>query len=60
MQFKVSDAVKVKNEGLENHGQAGCVVGFGAGETAGMVEVKLDGQAEALAFDPADLEKLSN
>ncbi|MCM3565935.1 hypothetical protein [Hydrogenophaga intermedia] len=58
--FKVSDAVKVKNEGLEAHGRAGCVVGFGAGETAGMVEVRLDGDDEALAFAPADLEKLSN
>ena len=57
--FKVSEPVKVKNEGLEAHGRAGCVVGFGKGETDGMVEVLLDGETEALAFDPADLEKLT-
>ena len=56
--MNVSDPVKVKNEGLEHHGRAGHVCGYGKGETEGMVEVKLDGEAEALAFDPADLEAL--
>lgn len=56
--FNVSQGVKVKNENLEHFGRAGHVCGFGSGETAGMVEVKLDGEAEALAFDPADLQAL--
>lgn len=57
--FKVSDAVKVRNEELEHHDKAGCVVGFGKGETEGLIEVKLDTEAEPLAFAPADLVNLS-
>lgn len=56
--MKVSQPVKVKNEELEHHGRAGHVCGFGSGETEGLVEVKLDGEAEPLAFAPSDLEAL--
>lgn len=56
--FKVSQSVKVVNEELESHGRAGHVCGFGSGETAGMVEVKLDGEAEALAFNESDIQAL--
>lgn len=56
--MKVSTAVKVKNEEFEHFGQAGHVVGPGEGDTAGMVLVQLDTEAEALAFDPDDLEIL--
>lgn len=58
MNFKVSQSVQVVNDGLEHVGRAGHVCGFGSGETEGLVEVKLDGEAEALAFDPADLKAL--
>lgn len=58
--MKVSTAVKVKNDALEHFGQAGHVVGPGEGDIAGMVLVQLDTEAEALAFDPADLEVLGS
>lgn len=56
--MKVSQSVQVINEDLEHFGRAGHVVGPGEGETAGMIVVKLDGEAEALAFNPTDLQTL--
>lgn len=58
MNFKVSQSVKVVNDGLDSAGRVGHVCGFGEGETAGMVEVKLDGDTEALAFAESDLQVL--
>jgi len=56
--MKVSQSVQVINEALEHFGRAGHVVGPGEGETAGMIVVKLDGEAEALAFAESDLKAL--
>lgn len=56
--FKVSQGVKVINEELEHAGRAGHVCGFGAGETEGLFEVKLDGETEPLAFAASDLQAL--
>lgn len=58
MNFKVSQSVQVINDELEHAGRAGHVVGPGEGETEGMVVVKLDGEAEALAFAESDLKAL--
>lgn len=57
-QFRASQAVKINNDQLEHHDKAGRVVGFGSGETEGMVEVLVDGESEAMAFAPADLTSL--
>ena len=59
-QFRASQAVAVNNDQLEHHGKAGTVVGFGKGETDGMVEVLIDGESEAMAFAPADLQSLGH
>ncbi len=56
--MKISQSVQVKNDALEHHGRAGHVVGEGEGETAGMIVVQLDGEAEPLAFARADLVEL--
>lgn len=56
--MKTSQSVQVINEGLDSYGKAGHVVGDGEGETAGMIVVQLDGEAEPLAFARSDLKEL--
>lgn len=56
--MKASQSVQVVNEELEHFGRAGSFIGMGEGETEGLYVVKLDGEAEPLAFARSDLKEL--
>lgn len=56
MKFAAAKAVKVVDEGLERHGQAGTVVG--EDEDTGEIAVKMDSDSEVEHFHPDALAAL--